>query len=297
MSDAWNVLRAQIEYFSRPFPQAAMAFADTHREEVAPHLVAAIARLADHPEADANPDYVLHLYAMHILAAWRETAAYAPMVGLGHHSEAVVHELLGDVVTESYGRCLASVCDGDWGLLQGLAEDSAASPWARNAALDAMMTQVFEGDASRDELISYLMRLGDADAARLRAPGTETEGVEVLDFVVSVATDIGATEMLERIRGWYADDLTDSTIANLPRIEKRIARGFESSRDEALGRGKGYVQSVKKEIGWLGGLADDKPAKSKPVPVPVAVRQSPKTGRNDPCPCGSGKKYKKCHGA
>ena len=24
---------------------------------------------------------------------------------------------------------------------------------------------------------------------------------------------------------------------------------------------------------------------------------SPKVGRNDPCPCGSGKKYKKCHGA
>jgi preprotein translocase subunit SecA len=26
-------------------------------------------------------------------------------------------------------------------------------------------------------------------------------------------------------------------------------------------------------------------------------RPSSKTGRNDPCPCGSGKKYKKCHGA
>jgi preprotein translocase subunit SecA len=24
---------------------------------------------------------------------------------------------------------------------------------------------------------------------------------------------------------------------------------------------------------------------------------APKVGRNDPCPCGSGKKYKKCHGA
>jgi uncharacterized protein YecA (UPF0149 family) len=23
----------------------------------------------------------------------------------------------------------------------------------------------------------------------------------------------------------------------------------------------------------------------------------PKTGRNEPCPCGSGKKFKKCHGA
>jgi uncharacterized protein YecA (UPF0149 family) len=26
-------------------------------------------------------------------------------------------------------------------------------------------------------------------------------------------------------------------------------------------------------------------------------RNEPKVGRNDPCPCGSGKKYKKCHGA
>jgi preprotein translocase subunit SecA len=25
-------------------------------------------------------------------------------------------------------------------------------------------------------------------------------------------------------------------------------------------------------------------------------RDVPKVGRNDPCPCGSGKKYKKCHG-
>jgi preprotein translocase subunit SecA len=30
---------------------------------------------------------------------------------------------------------------------------------------------------------------------------------------------------------------------------------------------------------------------SRPV-----VRNQPKIGRNDPCPCGSGKKYKQCHG-
>jgi uncharacterized protein len=28
-----------------------------------------------------------------------------------------------------------------------------------------------------------------------------------------------------------------------------------------------------------------------------AVRKAPQPGRNDLCPCGSGKKYKKCHGA
>jgi preprotein translocase subunit SecA len=33
-----------------------------------------------------------------------------------------------------------------------------------------------------------------------------------------------------------------------------------------------------------------------PQPVQQVVREGPKVGRNDPCPCGSGKKYKSCHG-
>jgi SEC-C motif domain protein len=36
---------------------------------------------------------------------------------------------------------------------------------------------------------------------------------------------------------------------------------------------------------------DGEMVKSKPI-----VREEPKVGRNDPCPCGSGKKFKKCHG-
>ncbi|HVG71275.1 MAG TPA: preprotein translocase subunit SecA [Vicinamibacterales bacterium] len=51
----------------------------------------------------------------------------------------------------------------------------------------------------------------------------------------------------------------------------------------------------------------DVPMPSGPGPRPARVggddviktvrREEPKVGRNDPCPCGSGKKYKKCHGA
>ncbi|AKH19770.1 YchJ family protein [Sedimenticola thiotaurini] len=33
------------------------------------------------------------------------------------------------------------------------------------------------------------------------------------------------------------------------------------------------------------------------VPPATRVNSSPKIGRNDPCPCGSGKKYKKCCGS
>ena len=40
------------------------------------------------------------------------------------------------------------------------------------------------------------------------------------------------------------------------------------------------------------GASSDGGAEARPL-----RRQEPKVGRNDPCPCGSGKKYKKCHGA
>ena len=38
------------------------------------------------------------------------------------------------------------------------------------------------------------------------------------------------------------------------------------------------------------------PAAPQMAPVQT-IRSDDKVGRNDPCPCGSGKKYKKCHGA
>jgi preprotein translocase subunit SecA len=40
-------------------------------------------------------------------------------------------------------------------------------------------------------------------------------------------------------------------------------------------------------------------AAAAPAAVPMVQpvrRKFPKVGRNEPCPCGSGKKYKQCHG-
>ena len=45
---------------------------------------------------------------------------------------------------------------------------------------------------------------------------------------------------------------------------------------------------VKKEGAWLY-------EEGEIVPETI-TRAAPKVGRNEPCPCGSGKKYKKCHG-
>ena len=46
-----------------------------------------------------------------------------------------------------------------------------------------------------------------------------------------------------------------------------------------------------------GGLVDDNFHPGRHGEVTQSVRGGPKVGRNDPCPCGSGKKFKKCCGA
>ena len=53
------------------------------------------------------------------------------------------------------------------------------------------------------------------------------------------------------------------------------------------------------EIGSASGGEPPRPARvgGDDAPVKQVRRDEPKVGRNDPCPCGSGKKYKKCHGA
>jgi preprotein translocase subunit SecA len=59
-------------------------------------------------------------------------------------------------------------------------------------------------------------------------------------------------------------------------------------------RGRSVASKEAAPSGFHGNGESEIPA---PRAVPQTVRVGPKVGRNDPCPCGSGKKYKNCHGA
>jgi preprotein translocase subunit SecA len=61
--------------------------------------------------------------------------------------------------------------------------------------------------------------------------------------------------------------------------ESALGAGFEGNR-EAIAAG-----------------SSDHPQPARPPEKPRPVHVEQKVGRNDPCPCGSGKKYKNCHGA
>ena len=94
------------------------------------------------------------------------------------------------------------------------------------------------------------------------------------------------------------DRIKEETLEYLFKIravkEEKEAAVFDFSRQQLVHEEKGQFQGVttSTEGGPVGQYEGQLPEEH----VPTYKREAPKVGRNDPCPCGSGKKYKKCCG-
>ena len=82
-------------------------------------------------------------------------------------------------------------------------------------------------------------------------------------------------------------------MARVEPITREQMEEMENQRREELARQK--MQLRHDELSALG-QPEEPQAAAQRSQAPI-VREGRKVGRNDPCPCGSGKKYKSCHGA
>jgi preprotein translocase subunit SecA len=89
-------------------------------------------------------------------------------------------------------------------------------------------------------------------------------------------------DMMERIE--------DQVVQYLYRVE--LVEGVPQRRRHVVAR-----ESKAEATATLQGERREAQQSPTTGPPTTVRRQTPKVGRNDPCPCGSGKKYKKCHGA
>jgi preprotein translocase subunit SecA len=97
----------------------------------------------------------------------------------------------------------------------------------------------------------------------------------------------------------YKKESFDMFKAMLDRIDTFTIRSLfnlqivEEQPPEALRQKRG----PRRPLTFTGPNQGAAPAGEEAGKTKTIVRSEPKVGRNDPCPCGSGKKYKKCHGA
>jgi preprotein translocase subunit SecA len=89
---------------------------------------------------------------------------------------------------------------------------------------------------------------------------------------------------------WRVKSAVVGNVLRLQLVRQETAEEIEQKRLAAQRRA---MQRITESHADAGSGEDGKPRPKQET----VVRTQPKVGRNDPCPCGSGKKYKKCHGA
>lgn len=90
------------------------------------------------------------------------------------------------------------------------------------------------------------------------------------------------------------DTLKYDVIGILSRVQIRSQEEVEEAERQRQAEVEKLMAKQQANHESMGGMGNDEQSANSQQPV---VRAQAKVGRNDPCPCGSGKKYKHCHGA
>ncbi len=270
-----------LEYHDGSFPRKALKEAIANKEQITPILLNILEEsTANIEKLLEQDDYMAHIYAMFLLAQFREKRAYPLIVNFFSTPGDIALEVTGDVVTEYLRRILASVYDGDDSLIKRLAENESADEFVRGAALEALACLVATGEKSREELLQYYKELLKSELSE-KSPFFCAE-------IISAATDLYPEEIYPEIKEAFEKDIVDETMLDLKFVDRKLAQGKEKVLAELQDERNGLIENTIEEMKWWAGFRE---------PPQKQVIKKKKVGRNEPCPCGSGKKYKKCCGA
>jgi thioesterase domain-containing protein len=124
-----------------------------------------------------------------------------------------------------------------------------------------------------------------------------------------IVEQLGWADLAPRVEQAYADGRIWQGMSSAKDFRKGLAKVLQAAPDDTsrFERDQKYLTDLLVDLGrYSFGPVDPLPA-SKPR-EPISQRETPRAaqwveternpmrhvGRNDPCPCGSGKKYKKC---
>ena len=279
------------------FPKAAMTEARARSEEMVPIFVDMISHLARQSISEMkDSDLMTFIPIFHMLGEWQEPRAYRPLVQMLARPTNVIDHLLGDALTETSFRVIAGTFDGDLQPLFDVIENKKADEFARTALMNALVLIAQLHPTQRPVIEDYFRTF------RQRCPKASSD---VLTGWTDAVANLGLEDMSETVRvvfdkglipknycnfGHFLEDLGATLEANGSPANRRYQNSLITDAIEDLSKWHCYSdafltqQKIRKVSNDLRVAPWTEAYKHPTVPV----------GRNDPCPCGSGKKFKKC---
>ncbi|MDM8515214.1 DUF1186 domain-containing protein [Desulfobacterales bacterium HSG16] len=282
----------KLKYNNGVFPRKALIQAIEKQELITPELLEIIKFSTKNIETLIEKDrYFAHTYAIYLLAQFREKQAYKLLINLFSIPGEITLDFTGDIVTEDLDKILASVYDGDINLLKALIENENTNGYVKSAALKAITILVVIGKISREEAIFYFKGLFNGRLER-RYSYAWTE-------LIVQSTRLYPEEIYEEIKKVFNENLVENFIINREYVEDVLNRGKEQCLYE-LQNNRRY-RLIDNTISELESWSCFKQLGQNKITKPSGkffasphVKKVKKIGRNQPCPCGSGKKFKKC---
>lgn len=267
-----------------PVPKQALAEAVRQREAITPYLLDAINTVYQKvqeigDEVCDDPSYDLSYYALILLAQFREQSAFPILLNLlTLDDEDSLDIVLGDALTETIPSVLYSTFNGDVSALQAVIANDTLRPFARSAALRALGGILRDGGYAREDAVSFFRE-------RLSALGTGEDEELFGALLVSQIARSDLYELAEDVREAYRQE----------KIDLEYLGDFDDFFDDLYNETHEYhfvrvIKDTAQELSTWACFARE-PVAGKPTEEELL---SWNVGRNDPCPCGSGKKFKKC---
>lgn len=270
---------------ARDLPIEALDLAAERPDRVAPAILAAVNRAADGAELSPGEQNLM-FWGIHVLAEAADTRLCAPLLRCLGRSDDDLDLLLGPAATETLPKILISVYDGDLPALRSAIRNPSTPGIIRWSLFGVAAFLAATGRVARSDLHDLLVAY-DAE----RPVGSSDEGWPGWEEAVALS---GFADLSSRVAAARADGRLLEDLCRSPEeFESELAAAAAATDD--LGRfaatGLGAFGRAVDELDAMLQLAEDG---EEPPPIEPVVNPLRDLGRNDPCPCGSGRKYKKC---
>jgi uncharacterized protein DUF1186/SEC-C motif-containing protein len=275
-------------------PDFAVGMCTARIEEAAPKLRAVLLRAADGKEL-SDDESLLLFRGLHILGGARDREACQPLLRLLRRPFDEVDALLGDAVTESLAKIVTGVFDDDIDALFALMIDSSIDGYIREALFGAATFLAWEGRIQRDRYREFLVRFYEERLAE--------DGDQAWAGWLQAITLLGLRDLAPLAERAFREDRITEEWIDRPQFEEdlAVAEYAPDDIDRFTQSHLGYIEDVLVSLDWTRGTEDvfDEDGEEAPwtdYAYPNEPVRNPwrHVGRNDPCPCGSGKKAKKC---
>lgn len=233
-----------------------------------------------------NFEWFFVLHALFLLAELEAEKSLPKILELLSQDYEVLDFWMGDLLTEDVRHVICKLGKNQLGKLEDFLKDKSNTEFVRAEVSSGLVQIVLNNPEKRNEILEIYRDILVTE-----------DNIDLLGLIICDILNFNGWELKEEIYQAFEQGKVNEMIVNRKNIyfdKKRcktkknwnIFKQYDEYRNSFLGENSPHNPRDDKEVKQVGKFFENKPQ----------PRRVEKIGRNEPCPCGSGVKYKKCCG-